>query len=186
MGNGVKILAALTAIGLVGAVAYQFSTSATALKQAVENPPTSGSASPGAAPAPAQQERSVLFRLLERQGAAPPAAAPAQQERGAPPIRITAAQLHREYDANEVAADAKYKGRQLLVDGSIASVDKDFADGIVLRLRSGDEFNSVNASLDSADTAQAANLRKGQRVTLLCRGGTRIIGSATLDACRLR
>ena len=134
----------------------------------------------------AQQPKSALLGLLEGKQPTPPAVAPAQQQQAGPPIRITAAQLHREYAANEVAADAKYKGRLLLVDGTIASIDKDFTDDIVLRLRTGDQFNSANATLDSADAREAAALRKGQRVTLLCRGGTRIIGSATLDKCRLQ
>ena len=108
---------------------------------------------------------------------------PAPEE---PPIRITAVRLHQEYDDNEVAADAKYKGHTLLVDGSINSIDKDFLNHIVVHLRAGNEFTTVMATVDDADATKAAGLKKRQKIVLLCKGGTRIMDSATLDECRIQ
>jgi RNA polymerase subunit RPABC4/transcription elongation factor Spt4 len=101
-------------------------------------------------------------------------------------IQINAAQLHREYEDNEVAADVKYKGQVLLVDGSINSIEKDMFDHIVLYLRTGDDFNKVMATLEDAEAGKAAALKRRQSVVLLCIGGMRIMGSASLSGCRIR
>jgi hypothetical protein len=104
----------------------------------------------------------------------------------APPIEITAVQLKRAYDENEVAADDKYKNRRLLVTGSVGSIDKNFMNQIVLHLRTGNEFSTVMANIDKADRSHAAGLKKRDQVTLDCIGGTRIVGSPSLDSCRIR
>lgn len=117
------------------------------------------------------------------QGAEP--AAPAAPS-PAPAIEMTAAELHREYEENEVAADEKYKGKRLLVSGSVESIDKDFLDHIIVRLKTGQMFQSVMATMDDREKGAAAALKKRQAIAVLCRGGTRIVGSATLDDCVFR
>jgi hypothetical protein len=113
----------------------------------------------------------------------PEPAAPPAPPAPPPPIEVTAIQLHRDYEANEVAADAKYKGRMLLVDGVIDSIDKDFTGDVVIHLRSGDQFNQVAATMKNA--SGTAELHRRQRITVTCTGGTRIIGSAMLENCAL-
>jgi hypothetical protein len=97
---------------------------------------------------------------------AAPAAAVAPTPAALPPkpIAITAVQLHRAYSDNEVAADARYRGKSLLVDGVVDSIDKNFADDIVLHLRSGDSFNFVMATMKDSQASAAAELKKRQRV----------------------
>jgi hypothetical protein len=103
-----------------------------------------------------------------------------------PPIAVTPEQLKREYDENEVAADQKYKGRTLLVDAVLSAIDKNFANDIVLRLRAGRQLDAVSATLDQRDAAQAAALKRGEAISLACRGGTRILGRPNLEDCRIR
>jgi hypothetical protein len=103
---------------------------------------------------------------------------------GVNPVRVTAAQLLHAYQDNSVSADATYRGARLLVDGSISWVDRDFLGHVVLHLRAGENFDSVMATVNEADTKKAAFLKKGERVVLLCTGKTRM-GSAALEDCRL-
>lgn len=102
-----------------------------------------------------------------------------------PPITVTAQQLYNDYHANEVAADAKYKGRPLLVTGTISSIDKDAFDNIQLMLATSDMFSHVMATLDDSQKSKAMTLAKGNKQTVLCEGGTMIIGSPTLSDCVL-
>lgn len=108
------------------------------------------------------------------------AAAPAPS---APPVEVSAQELYAAYSENEVAADWQYKNRRLLVGGTIESIDKDMFNNMVLHLKTKNELSPVMATLADSEASKAANLRKRQRVTLLCRGGTRIVDSPTLDKC---
>jgi hypothetical protein len=45
-----------------------------------------------------------------------------------PAYTLSANQLVKDYEANEVAADAKYKGLIVIVSGSIESIGKDIMD----------------------------------------------------------
>ena len=98
-------------------------------------------------------------------------------------MSVNASALWDDYHANEVAADEQYKGRMLLVDGVVASIDKNFLDNIVLRLKSSNPFMTTMATMKDSEKRAAMSLRKGQRVRVLCRGGTMIVGSPTMKDC---
>jgi hypothetical protein len=100
-------------------------------------------------------------------------------------VEVTATKLWNDYQANEVAADEKYKGKTLLVSGSVASIDKDFADNIVVRLSTPNQFMSTMATLDDSQKSKAAQLSKGQPIRLRCEGRGMIIGSPSLDDCTI-
>ncbi|OHX15346.1 hypothetical protein BI343_03100 [Chromobacterium amazonense] len=98
-------------------------------------------------------------------------------------VKVTALKLYQDYDDNEAAADDIYKGKLLEVSGRVASIDKDAFDNTVVWLRGKDEFNRVMAKMGKENAAQAKTLKKGQSVTVSCKGSTRIIGSPTMDEC---
>ncbi len=98
-------------------------------------------------------------------------------------VEVDARRLWQDYDANEVAADNQYKGRILKVRGTVASIDKNFRDDIVLHLASPNEFMSTMATMQKSQAAQAAALSKGERVVLICEGKGRVIGSPSLHDC---
>jgi hypothetical protein len=60
------------------------------------------------------------------------------------------------------------------------------AGNVVLWLVTANEFERVMAVLKDSDARAAASLRKGTKLTLLCTGGTRIVGSPTVDDCIIR
>lgn len=100
-----------------------------------------------------------------------------------PIATVSAMEMWQQYDANEVSADNYYKGRVFRVTGTVQSIDKDFMDNIVLHLRSPNEFMSTSATVDQEGASQAAQLSKGERVSLTCLVKGRIIGSPVLDDC---
>jgi hypothetical protein len=119
--------------------------------------------------------------------ASTPAVEAASTSESAPPapaaIQISARDLFAAYDANEVAADGQYKGKQLEVTGAVESINKDFTDGVYVALEGGEMFDTLQAH--DLDAQQAAALSKGQNVTLLCEGNGMVMGSPMLKDCKL-
>lgn len=101
-------------------------------------------------------------------------------------IKVTALQLSKAYNANEVAADQKYKGKEMLVYGIITGIDKDFMNDIVVNLNSGNSFLPVRAHLEGGQDDKAASLAKGGEIIVQCSGGGFIIGSAVLNKCAIK
>lgn len=102
----------------------------------------------------------------------------------APQIRVSALDLSNAYHANEVAADEKFKGKQILATGTIQSIDKDFKDGIVVRLRTDNKFMPVDADVDNSEVSIAAKLSIGGQISVRCIGGGMIIGRPRLKSCK--
>ncbi|WP_446901283.1 OB-fold protein [Burkholderia sp. YIM B11467] len=111
-------------------------------------------------------------------------AAPATQtQKPVETVSVTASALFTAYDKNEVAADQKYKGKALSVGGTVQSIDKDAFDNIVVKLKTSNEFMPVHAYLSKEHEALAASLEKGRKVTWVCEGAGRLIGSPILRDC---
>jgi len=99
-----------------------------------------------------------------------------------PPIEVSAAQLYSDYDANEVLADSKYKGRRLSVSGIVVGISKDFADDPYVKLAGKNEYQAVNAYFGKARNDELAKLRKGDSITVSpCLGKGMVVLSPILD-----
>jgi hypothetical protein len=98
---------------------------------------------------------------------------------------VEAADLWHAYDANEVAADNKWKGQRFLVTGILQSVSKDFTNDIILDLRSPNQFSPTRAYLNANQSSTAAGLRKRQEVLLTCTCDGLIVGSPVLKDCMI-
>lgn len=104
----------------------------------------------------------------------------------APPVlKATPAQLYAAYTRNEVAADDEFKGKTIQVTAPVKSIDKDFTDAVVLRFDTGSEFNEMGATLESSQDSMAAQLKRGQVVTLQCAKIVRIMDSPMASHCTL-
>ncbi len=95
-------------------------------------------------------------------------------------IRITAVDLWEAYNANEVAADAIYRGNVLEISGRIDEIGKDWLDNPYINLRT--KFSEiilpyphdsivmtegrVKCMFDSKEESQLTQLAKGQEVTV--------------------
>jgi TonB family protein len=101
-------------------------------------------------------------------------------------ISVSAPKLWADYQANEVAADNVYKGRELIVEGQVASINKDVVDDAYVLLSTYNEFESVHAELNSQYEPQAASLQIGQIITVRCEGGGMILASPFLKDCSIQ
>lgn len=100
----------------------------------------------------------------------------------APVVDVTARKLYADYDANEVSADDKYKGKILRVSGTIMTIGKDVMDAPYVELGVGDDVLGVQCMFD--DTGALGSLRKGQKLTVRCKGDGKM-GNVILRGCML-
>lgn len=80
------------------------------------------------------------------------------------PDSIAAAKLYQEYEANEIAADKKYKGKKMRISGKVESIGKDVLNEPYITLYAGDAAFHVQCYLN--DGAQAEILKKGDTIVL--------------------
>jgi hypothetical protein len=90
-------------------------------------------------------------------------------------VCVNAEQLCDDYDANEVAADAKYKGKDLEVYGEVKRIES-FLDDIYLTLDCG-WFSYVWCYFDEADTDKLMDVVEGDHVKVRGKGA----GEAIID-----
>ena len=93
---------------------------------------------------------------------------------------MSAEELFRAYEDNEVAADARFKGETVLVNGPIRRIGKDILDRPYLMLGS-----EVQAMFSTSDETMLAALRRGQTVEVECICSGKL-GDVILRDCSLR
>lgn len=92
-------------------------------------------------------------------------AAPTHSTTPAPvTIEISAVKLLKEYDENEVKADAAYKGKTLIVAGKVNRVGSYFDEPLAIQIEGAMSILDVICSCDEPQRASLANLNKGQTV----------------------
>jgi len=99
-------------------------------------------------------------------------------------VDVTADQLHKDYNANEVGADATYKDKVLRVTGAVQGIKKGITDKPYLVLWTTNEFSGVHANFDNDGVL--GTLKVGDHVTVQCRGAGMIMGSPMLHDCVLQ
>lgn len=91
------------------------------------------------------------------------AAAPEPEE----VIKISAAELYKEFDNNAIGAEAAYEGKTVQVKGTIESIDKDFLGAPYVVLQADEYgFTGVQCYFSREDTGSLADLRTGQKVSI--------------------
>lgn len=83
-------------------------------------------------------------------------------------IKVSAVKLSEEYKANEISADAKYKGNVVEVSGVVGNIAKDFLDTpyIVLKTSEYAIMDSVQCMFSKTDEPQLATIVKGRQIIL--------------------
>jgi hypothetical protein len=105
---------------------------------------------------------------------------PAAPTRGLP---VSATDLFAAYQANEVAADNRYKATNLLVTGDVDGIQKDAFGNVIVLLGTSNPFLPVHARVRNSEAQQAATLSKGMTVTVSCVGDGMILGSPVAKDC---
>ena len=80
-------------------------------------------------------------------------------------IVVTAPELTKEYDDNELAADEKYNGKPMSVVGKVSSIAETFGN-VTVQLEGDKMTRTVMCSFEDEQKASVAKLKKGQQVTL--------------------
>jgi hypothetical protein len=103
----------------------------------------------------------------------------------APSYRLTAASLYNEYDANEVAADNKYKGQIVVVSGTIQDIGKDIMDQAYIVFAGDDFLEGVQCTFTKEQQSSIARLSKGQKVSVKGEVAGKM-GNVLIDKCTLQ
>ena len=101
-------------------------------------------------------------------------------------IDITPEQLYDAYKANEIRADYLYKGKTLRITGAIVDFNVGVFGSEYITLDTGHygwSTGGINCYLASSETEKAANLSKGQSVTITGIGDGQGLGSLYLRNC---
>lgn len=99
-------------------------------------------------------------------------------------IKVTASQLLADYNKNEVRADEIYRNKELIIIGTIRSIDRSIGKDYYLSLVTDEIFSSVLANFNDEQRSFLVGLHKGQSVHLHCEGDGMLIGVAHLKKCR--
>ena len=83
-------------------------------------------------------------------------------------IKVSATQLASDYEANEVSADNKYKGKLVEVSGSVKNIGKDITDQpyVSLNGNSPSYITDVQCMFDKENQDQLVSLKKDMKITL--------------------
>jgi len=101
-------------------------------------------------------------------------------------IKVSAVQLSEEYDANKIAADAKYKDKILEISGVVDSIGKDILDTPYVTLK-GREYSlfGVQCMFGRADEPELATLSKEEEVVLRGKVSGELIGNVMVRSCQI-
>jgi ribosomal protein L40E len=103
---------------------------------------------------------------------------------GAP--EISASELWTAYSRDAARADHTYRDRSLTVTGVVRSIDRNYEGNMVVRLGTGDAFDTVNATLATRNDPALPGLAKGRVASLLCVGRGALMGAPVLASCFLK
>lgn len=100
-------------------------------------------------------------------------------------ISVNADDLFKQYETNEVAADAKYKGKTLAVTGTIDKIGKDILNTPYVSLKSRNPIMGVQCMFGEDQSAALAQLSPGKKITVAgsCEGK---MGNVILRDCSIK
>jgi len=109
----------------------------------------------------------------------------AEQSNASPEVSytLTADSLYREYEENEVAADAKYKGQVIIISGIIQDIGKDIMDAAYVVLAAEGLFG-VQCMYAKGEELSVAHLFKGQQITIKGVVSGKVIGNVLIRECK--
>lgn len=112
----------------------------------------------------------------------------AEPEKTTPEVKVTSANLIKEYSENEVAADTKYKGKLVEVSGKVSGVDNGtFDNEMIVKLSDGQyDFNNAWCYMKDSERDKVLAFKKGQQTTLIGTGDSATIGYPVLKNCSVK
>jgi hypothetical protein len=89
-----------------------------------------------------------------------------QVQSQSPSYTLSADQLYYDYGANEVSADAKYKGKVVVVSGAVQSIGKDVMGSAYIVVGGKGFLDGAQCTFTKGEESSVARLSKGQRVSV--------------------
>lgn len=96
--------------------------------------------------------------------------------------RFSNLEIERDYEANTVSADQKYKNKRFIVSGTISSINTDFTNSPYIEMAT-TGFLGTQAYFSSGQESMVAALQKGQQVSLACTGKGDVAKTPMLREC---
>lgn len=126
----------------------------------------------------------IVLGVMSKQGVEKAAAdMAAQMAAQLGSMSITAVALDNEFDANEVAAEAKYKGKMLIVTGTVKKITRDDKPGKITIELAGTPNSTVDCHFATTQKDELSKVAVGSEVSILgtCRG--KVKSFVTLADC---
>lgn len=84
-------------------------------------------------------------------------------------VKVSAGKLIKDFEDNELKADAKYKGKTLKVTGVVDEIDTELFDEekYILNMDDGSEWNILTVSFHDIPTDELSDLDAGDKVTVI-------------------
>lgn len=98
-------------------------------------------------------------------------------------VKLSAGELFKSYDENEVATDERLKGKDIQVSGTIQAIDKDAFDNIIINFRTSNEFMPARMKMNDSEKSTAISLKKGAKSIIQCQKMSRIVGTPYGSNC---
>ena len=96
--------------------------------------------------------------------------------------------LYKEYQDNAIAADGKYKGKILQLEGKIEKINREIAGNPFVTFRVGEEysFKDVRLTFKKSEEEKVSKLAKGQTITVKGKcSGQLVTGTVSLHDCEI-
>ena len=97
-------------------------------------------------------------------------------------VQVPAEQLLAAYAANATAADREYRGRVLIITGTVAAFGTDSEGAPYVRL--GAPVQGVRCTFPETDVSQYAAIYRGERITVVGIGEGRPLTDILVRSCR--
>lgn len=97
-------------------------------------------------------------------------------------IRISAKNLFKEYIENPVAADEKFKGKTLKVEGTVSSIDKGTDGRICVMLETDELIGYIFCYFPDSESKDVAKINRGNYRTIKGKCTGKLVG-VTLEDC---
>jgi hypothetical protein len=102
------------------------------------------------------------------------------------PIKeVTAKALYEAFENNEIAAEAQYKDKPIVITGTVTNVKKNIAGQPIVYLEAG-TLQYVSCRFPKTSISQLVDIQKGEKARLSCRVDHKIITTIHLSNCSIQ
>lgn len=99
-------------------------------------------------------------------------------------LSVTAIEVGKAYNDNQVAADQRYFKKPLLLSGKIESINSGLGNEPYIALRGVNQFLPPQVHFHKANIEKISSLKKGEKLVLVCDGAGSIAGTPMFKSCQ--